>query len=464
MEFFRHNWTSTLALLLLLLAIPLTITLGQRVQVYLAEAAVVPANITIDAAIEEGPLPQPGSGFSQGGELEYDGRTLVSIAPLSRQLSGLHTKYIRLDHLLDYPLEARLREVVAVASMGATPVISLSYFPSNVASTDTALPFNWIAWENAVANLIAQVSGFNTLNIPNVYYEVWNEPDGRGFGGWRIGPGLVGFGTASKDYMELYRHTIAGSRKVFGVQPFKIGGPALADPGNTAFLDNFLAAVDRENLRLDFISWHRYHPDVGVFRQDQANIAAILAKYPRLSGVEKLVTEWGTYPETNVAHDLNYDAAHFVSVVRTFLDGVNIATKFEIRDGPGRLGSGFGMFTYHGSPKPLAVAAALVASVSGQRVSLSGEGSSVTGFAARDGDNLRIILANYDKISYHTEGVPIAVSNLPLGNYLFRKTILDGYSLYGRTEETNLSLVSNTLSFQQPMLVNSVVLLEFLKQ
>lgn len=449
-SFHRNNFWPLVILILLLTMIPVTVFVGQRVSRLISEAQVVPANIIVDARISQGIILRPWAGVAQGGELENDRKTLISILPVSGKLAGLNIKYVRFDHIFNFPLEERLKEIRAVAKMAAFPVISLSYYPAGVASSWTGRPYNWSAWETEVQSLIYRISS----TTPNVYYEVWNEPDGKDFGNM-----------SPAEYLELYRHTVAAASRVSNTQPFKIGGPAMANLDNKNWMREFITRVANDQLRIDFISWHRYHRDAQVFTRDLDFIDDVLWQN-KLSDRERLITEWGTDPKPGPIHLSSYEAAHFVAVVRQLLDRVQVATKFEARDGVimggGTAindGEGLGIFTYNGYDKPLTSAIRLLNRMGGNRILLGGEGSNVTGFATKNSDSANIILVNLDKNMLHTEEVPLAIRGLDLGQIQIKKTILDSFNLYGRTTVEQY-VTNGELILQQVMQPNSILLLE----
>lgn len=443
MGYFRNNFLPLLGLVLLLLMIPVTVDLGQRVSRFFSEAAAVPANIIVDAGIAQGALPRPWEGLAQGGELENDKKTLVSILPITGRLQNLNIKYVRFDHIFNFPLEERMKEIRAVAAMGAFPVISLSYYPASVAKSWTGRPYNWAAWETEVASLITRIS----KDTPNVYYEVWNEPDGKDFG--NMNPA---------EYLILYRHTVAAAGRVKNTQPFKIGGPSLANPDNKNWMREFTAGVAANNFRLDFISWHRYHKNPQVFTRDLDFIDDLLFAN-NMSDRERLITEWGTDPQPKAIHLSNYEAAHFAAVTRQILDRVKVATKFEARDGL-TPGGGLGIYTYNGGRKPITIVYEMLSKVSGNRILLGGEGTNVTGFATKSETTTFVFLVNFDVNSNHLEEIPINIRGLNGAKAQIKKTILDGFNPYGRTENKEFDIIDSQITFSQIMQPNSVLLME----
>ncbi len=274
------------------------------------------------------------------------------------------------------------------------------------------------------------VSGRRGMNLSGVYYEVWNEPDGEGFGHFSIGSG--------KDYFTLYQKTVGAALQAQNVNTFKIGGPALADLRRCTngllficqeyWLDKFLSLTAETNTRLDFISWHQYSLKISDYNENVNFLLKAYSRHPSLAPVEKIITEWGSVPERNPIHGGVFDAAHLVAAARTFIGYVDMATKFEIRDGPGDSGSGWGIIGYDGKVKPTYTALAFLNQIRSDRILLSGEGTYVTGIASRDSSGVTVIMTNYDPKWGNIETVPLTIKNLVPGRYRLRKSALNAPS------------------------------------
>ncbi len=449
------------SLVLFLLFLPFIILGGREIVTLLTEAAPVPADIKIDFAKSQGKLSRPWEGISQGGEQDTPGK-LVSLAPVSNELSSLGVKYVRIDHVLNQPFDSSYKERIGeIVSVGATPIIALSYFPREVADTDTGTPKDWSVWQSRVRALVEEVSGKNSLNLKGVYYEVWNEPDGPTFGDFDIGEG--------KDYFLLYQKTAVAVESAENTNEFKLGGPALADlrrcttgllfTCQTFWLDRFFGLVSKNRTRLDFVSWHRYSLRISDYEEDVNFILKSLNKYPNLKTPETLLTEWGSDPARSPIHNTTFDAAHLVAAARTFIGHIDIATKFEARDGPDSGDSGWGILKYSGEKKPTFVALDLLSRLKDNRIPVSGEGTFVKGIASSDGSTYSVVLVNFDKASSHTEIVPIRFSNLPVGRNRLTRTILNEQNPTGKVTTTSFR-ASRNYSFKETLLPNTVVLYE----
>jgi hypothetical protein len=89
------------------------------------------------------------------------------------------------------------------------------------------------------------------------YWEIWNEPENR----------PVMWSGTDEDYFRLYAVTSRALKERY--PDLKIGGPAVGATGSvengeyrpTPFVAEFLETCRRENLPLDFFSWHCYADD-----------------------------------------------------------------------------------------------------------------------------------------------------------------------------------------------------------
>lgn len=462
-NFFIGNLKLILGLILAVLLIPVLLIAAQRTISFLSHAAAIPANIVVDVSGSQGDLPRPWEGLSQGGEQERPG-VLVPINPVAASVKELGVKYIRVDHVLEDAFYPNLKNrITEITSAGALPFISLSYFPNGVAGSDVGTPVNWSIWQSKVKSLVETVSGRNNMNIAGVYYEVWNEPDGPGFGNFSVGGG--------KDYYLLYKNTLQAVQSAQNVNSFKVGGPALADlrrcvggglfTCQTFWLDKFLELVSRDNLRLDFVSWHKYALKLSDYNEDVNFILGIYKKYPNLPPSEKIITEWGSDPARSPIHNTVFDAAHLVAAARTFVGFVDLATKFEVRDGPDNPNNGWGIMYHNGVKKPTFEALKLLNGLRRDRVLVSGEGTFVTGIGSRDNSGATIILSNYDSASGNTESVPVKVMGLNAGKYRLTKNTINSAFPGGRKETFEMQTTDGVWTTQEVMPPNSVVRYDF---
>lgn len=340
-----------------------------------------------------------------------------------------------------------------ILSTGAKPMFSLSYMPPIISSGDvTDLPVNWFDWQEVVKATIEHYSGKNHLNISDVYYEVWNEPDL--FGQWKT--------YGKKNYLQLYEYAVKGAAAAQNVNDFKIGGPAIAAFYKNWF-EEFIKYVYENHLRLDFLSWHKYSLQPQAFLDDINFIDALLTShYGGFYLLPKFISEWGSDPENSPVHDTEFDAAHLVAVSRQLLSRVDLAFIFEIKDGPDPSGKDFwgrwGLLTNEKASlqkKPKYYALNLLQNMKGQRLNVTGEGTFVTGFGAKTENSYKVILVNYDQEGKHNETFPVIFAGLTPGKYQFSQT-----DLYGKTIITNETVTGDNLIKTIFLAANNLVFLQ----
>lgn len=389
------------------------------------EVPFVPAKIDINVNGEIGNLPKIWQAFCQGGE--EAGKQML--APTVGFLKRIKPAYIRLDHIYDDDyygvvscsggglhlnwsrLDSTVNDILAA---GAKPFLSLSYMPSCLASSKIDVPA-WGGWQVLVRSTVEHYSGRSGKNISNVYYEVWNEPSLPMFGSWKMYGG--------KDYRQLYHYAVLGANQANNVNPFKIGGPAIPelDPKWVELLYDY---VLEKNLRLDFVSWHRYsfQPEQFVSDVEEIDVLATDPKYSRFAKVEKVITEWGPNSYKDIAYSGTVAASHAVATLSKILDKVNWAFAFEVKDGPGQGKEGWGLLTHESvgiREKPRFYLFDWLADFDGHRLFMSGEGSQIKGWAGKNDRTVLVILANYSPSNGKTETFPVTFSNLGGGTYRF---------------------------------------------
>ena len=438
--------------------LPLLVLSAQKAQNYLSRAADVNANIDVDWNNQGSSLETPWRALAQGGE-----EIPPMLKSVVKDVKALQPSYIRLDHIFDLYAEVSKENGVVkidfrnlddsvkdILSTGALPMLSLSYTPGAL-STNGKIdgpPDNWNDWSEMVRQTVERYSSKNGMNLSNVYYEVWNEPDL--FGGYKV--------TGEPDYRFLYQQSVSGAQAAVNTNPFMIGGPATTGM-YTNWIDKLLLFCQENNIRIDFISWHRYTNDPNVFNDDYVNAKNVISRYPKYNSLPLLITEWGIDAEINPFYDNNVSAAYTIASIRQMIDKIKYAFSFEIKDGPGPNNQAFwgrwGLITHDLSglyKKPRYNALLLLNKLSGKSIPISGEGTHVSGIAARDGDSLVLILTNYDPSGLHSENVPVTFKSLDDASYTLITSYLNG------TEKTNeYAVTTGSLSESIIMNPNDVV-------
>lgn len=426
------NIKNLLFTLLILVSIPVSLVLLNQKTNFFGKAFGTKANIIIDAGNIIGGKSETWRYLAQGGEER--GRQLLPVVALTR---SLQPKYIRIDHVFDYYTKEELDLVISdILATGAKPFISLSYMPVNLSKSGnvTDYPKDWAEWERLVKETIEHISGRNGLAIPDVYYEVWNEPDL--FGGFKMGGG--------KSYLDLYVHTANGARQASNVLNFKFGGPA-----TTGFYENWMNKLiiycKENNIRLDFISWHRYSLNLDDYEQDFEGAN-------HYSGLETVISELGPNSENDNVNDNYFGAIHTIATAVTLEGKVDKLFNFEIKDGlgPEKFWGRWGMITHEkfGTPeiKPRYRAIQFLNNLNGgKNLKLEGNGSWVKAIAKEKNNlpaqagNILVLVVNYDENGKHKEAVPLKIINLKNNNFKLKRVDFNG-----KVSEQNIKSQNNS--------------------
>lgn len=404
---------NVLFILFIAVSVPVSVYLLDQKTNFLQKASGTEASLVINANNIVGGKSESWRNLAQGGE--EAGRQLL---PVLDKVKVLKLNYIRIDHVFDFYSEAELDKVVLdITSTGAKPFIALSYMPANIAKGGdiVSYPNNWEEWENLVKKTVERISGKNGLNIKDVYYEVWNEPDL--FGKFKT--------YGSKNYLELYSHTARAAKRASNTNSFKIGGPA-----TTGLYENWLTKLvvftQENNLPLDFLSWHRYSKDMSKYEDDLEAIG-------HYQGYELMVTELGPNSEVDKVYDGNFSAIHLLATTALMEGKVDKLFNFEIKDGvgPEKYWGRWGMLTHDkwGTPevKPRYRAMQFLNNlIGGRSLELTGSGSWVKAIAKKNNQKIQILIVNYDKYGRHAEAVPLKVTNLPSNTFTLKKIDFNG--------------------------------------
>lgn len=444
------------------LVILVLILLGvKNVQQLRGKAAPVPANIQIDTRQVLGPVVNDWSSFSQGGEepppmLNNAKNKMVSLAP----------KFIRIDHIFDsysvvqpsgngvvFDFSSLDRTVDDILATGATPFFSLSYMPPVFTSTGSVIdqPANWENWKNLVRATIEHYSGTQARNLNGVYYEVWNEPELTQFGKWTL--------TEGKDYRNLYLYASEGAAGAQNVNKFYLGGPA-SGSFYPDWINSFLSFVEKNNLRLDFYSWHRYTTDPNRLAQDAFSIKKLLTAFPSHASIPIFLTEWGINSANTAINNTTVASAYTVSAVSKFYGLIDQSFTFEIKDGPPPNGGQWGLLTHESGNPPLAEKPRFKAfealnQLSGNQISLKGGDGFISGLASETPEATTVLLSNYDPEGNNIENVPVTFSGLNSADYSLEYR----YPTDNLSGKYDLAVTRGTLTKSFIMHPNSLLLL-----
>lgn len=435
----KGAWTTVAGVVILALLMPGLLKLANSVVRYFVGAEGRLAAISIETGRPLGAMPRVWEALAQGGE------NLNSfLDETSSEVARLEPQYIRIDHIYDefglvkrgegglmYDFEKLDKVVGQILDIGAKPFFALSYMPAEISSGDIlAEPRDWNDWSRVVEATIEHYSG--DLGIEGVYYEVWNEPDL--FGNWKMG--------GKKDYKNLYYFAAKGAGAATNVKPFKFGGPAITGLYKN-WIDNFFPYIQKNQLRMDFFSWHRYDLNPEKFREDIVNVDKWIESHPYFNNVEKIITEMGPRSEAGRENDTNVGAAHLVYIMRELAGRAKFGFNFSVSGSWGVIG------------KPRFQALEYLGRLGPERLPLAGEGTWVKAIAARSNGKFQVVVTNYDRRSIHNEVVPVSFLGLKNKNFVVRMQTL------GQEMRTSRAATSEAiLQVNVPMAANSVTWIE----
>lgn len=410
--------TKTTKTILFLLALPFLILGSKKIIDLRKKAAGTHANILIDTQRIINSTPSSlWQNLAQGGEEAKD-----MIAPVLSQTKVLQPKYIRIDHLFDYYQVykgpdnfdfSQLDKVInTILATGTKPMLSLSYTPAMMTKNgqNAAEPQDWNQWYQLVKTTAHRYSV--QKNISDIYYEVWNEPDL--FGSWHY--------RKNPNYLTLYTQSARAVAAGAANSNYKIGGPS-----TTALYKNWIVALletcQKQNIRLDFISYHRYSTKISQFQKDTQLLNEILADYPRYKNIEKIITESGPYSDPHPSYDNKFSAIHLLSLITSLSNQTDKIFTFEIVDGPiprSTNSTGWGLITHpkNGSHlKPRYQAMQFLNQLTGPQLLSNGNGTWVSSLTTKNQKTIQTIIVNYDPKDRHYETVPINFQHLTPGTY-----------------------------------------------
>ena len=290
-------------------------------------------------------------------------------------------------------------------AIGVKPFVELGFFPKDMAAENSKTQMWWKGYVSVDRNNFGKwhdlikaftqhiVDRYGINEVLTWYFEVWNEPNLTGTGGF--------FHGTKSDYFRLYKEAVTAIKSID--ERLKVGGPAtsnfiadhrhdgeILDHSQSRFytqeeinkqqwkgvwIEDFLHYCEKENLPVDFISTHPYPTDYALDPETGRGKGAIRyvhslkddiqwlrqqladSKYPE---AEIHLTEWSTGPNSrDRMHDILPPAAY---IIKTNLDCIGLANSlmywtftdvFEEKGGGEEIfHGGFGMISFQGLVKP----------------------------------------------------------------------------------------------------------------
>jgi hypothetical protein len=416
--------------------------------------ATQPLVLTVDASKPAGDVPDGIVGLSQGGGMsDYSEAT-------AKKLREGGFRWFRMDNVLtsaakrgadgkiEYDFAEMDKRLDLMRAIGAEPILAASYMPQvfDAVKDDErhSAPADYGAWEELCARAARHARERGT---PVKYWEVWNETNA----GWlKPGPNDTGSeafaaivkeasGKEPKDkeivrrfeaYCKLYRATALGVRR--GDPESKVGGPALASgphdeggggPGvhGRTFARGLMLYCEREQLPLDFLTWHEYFQPADVIAAQAKTFREYAAGVPSLRGrdLPLYVTEWNEAWWPDRPHDNEIGAAWCADgLIRCFIPQRAKPCLFYAKQGDDGFRGDWGILMgSENKPKPTYNAAKLFNGLSGTWLGVEGGDGEISSVASLDGPNgrLQIIVVNFQPRYNVRRKVKINLRDLPAG-------------------------------------------------
>jgi xylan 1,4-beta-xylosidase len=262
------------------------------------------------------------------------------------------------DELYDYLLSVHIR-----------PIVELGFMPADMASgtktvfwwkSNVTKPKSYDLWDDLIKKLTTHFQErYGKAEVEKWYFEVWNEPDLKGF-----------FDGTQADYFELYAHTAKAVKSVSST--YRVGGPATSA---TKWIVDFLKYCDDNKLPCDFVSTHSYATtsvldEFGTKKQKLKADADTVAKDVKkvrqqinssaYKNAEFHLTEWNTSPSSrDPIHDTYQNATFVLNVLKKGMPNANSMSYWTFTDvfeeaGPAvtPFHGGFGLINLQNIKKP----------------------------------------------------------------------------------------------------------------
>jgi Glycosyl hydrolases family 39 len=466
-------------------------------------------SLSVNAETKEGIVPNGLIGLSQGGGMsDYDDATAAKLKE-----GGF--KWFRMDNVLTSALKKDEqgkfvydwsdfdRRLDFMYKVGAEPIFAASYMPQvldAVPNNDRqSAPNDYEAWEE----LCYQAAKRGLERGKRVHFwEVWNEANT----GWiKPGPNDTGpeeFKTLYQQaigqdepnheivrrfeaYAKVYRATARGVRQAD--PQAKVGGPALASGPfeqtncdhcrhGKGFARGLMLWCDKENLPLDFVSWHEYFQAANVIAKEADAFRQYLDEFPKLRQSVKslMITEWNEAWWPNRPHDHEIAAAWCAhGMIRTMIPKkIDRPCLFYVKQGDMSFRGDWSILMHENRPKPTFNMARIFNSLSGEWVKISGGDDDVCALAAFNSKQgrLAVVLVNFrDRYSVARQ-VRLKTNNLPSAfvGGTWQESVIDSLHSNVFTDPSRCELeisrqgsVENEhFTYDVDMMANAVILLE----
>jgi hypothetical protein len=466
-------------------------------------------NMSVDVQSQAGVVPNGLIGLSQGGGMsDYDDATAAKLKE-----GGF--KWFRMDNVLTSALKKDTenkfvydwtdfdRRLDFMYKIGADPIFAASYMPQVLDAVPNnerqSAPNDYNAWEE----LCYQAAKRSVERGRRVHFwEIWNEANS----GWiKPGPNDTGSDEFKKLYSEaigkdepdheivrrfeayakVYRATARGVRRAD--REAKVGGPALASgpfeqsecghcSHGKGFARGLMLWCVKEQLPLDFVSWHEYFQEANVIAKQADRFREYLDEFPTLRDSVKsfMITEWNEAWWPNRPHDHEIGAAWCADgMIRAMIPKkIDRPCLFYVKQGDMSFRGDWSILMQNNRPKPTFNMARIFNSLSGEWVRITGANDDICAVAALDAKQgrLAIVLVNFRYRYAVGRRVHMETANLPSSfvGGSWQESVVDSLhsNVFTDPNQCELeisksgSIDKERFTFDRDMMANSIVLLE----
>jgi hypothetical protein len=286
------------------------------------------------------------------------------------------------------------RHLSMFAAAGIEPILVFHFTPKWLAREGKrhGVPTDYALWGRLVRNVVHHINVERKLGVR--YFEVWNEPD-------------LDFWTGTTDdFCRLYKTFAEAVRSVDPTA--KVGGPGVSGGhkgwrGHKLYplVRRFIDSVGRNDLPLDFFSYHVYAMQPAQAKAQAEEFRGLLASWPKLRDAELLVTEWN---QAAGPKGVDLDGAENAAYAAAMLDAmaagsVDQAFFFNFKDPawkhPGRIFfNDLGLVTVDATPKAVANTMRLASRLGPTRLRTSGGDWRVGAMAATGPNGPAVLVYN----------------------------------------------------------------------
>jgi hypothetical protein len=209
---------------------------------------------------------------------------------------------------------------------GLTPLVKIANITSTISKygTEASPPKDYHQYQKMMGNIIRHLTqGWGKgYHLPVKYVELWNEPDLQAKVFWK---------GSQEEFYKTYEAAAKGIKSADST--IAVGGPGFAwiyYTDSEPMIKGFLDYCQKNNVPLDFLSWHQYDLVPGAYYDKAQKIDTLLKNYPKLSPLFgkplSFNTEWNNIvgiimPQVAANFSPMETAAHNISSIIKMMDG-----------------------------------------------------------------------------------------------------------------------------------------------